>query len=214
MSRGPPRENPFDPRKVYVGGCPKATEDDLRELFAKYGPVERVWVARSPPGFAFMWMADDRDAADAVKGLDGFVMSEDQTLVVAIAKGPRGHDRGGVDRLREREDRYDERGRAPPPYGRFEEDRRRRPPKGPGGFRVRVKGLPAGVDWRDLKDGFRKSGDVSYANAEGESGVVEYSSEADRQRCIEDFNGSEFMGATIKVEECEGSTQEYFAKTA
>ena len=96
MSRGPPA---FDPKKVYVGGCPKTTEEELRELFGKYGPVERVWVAKSPPGFAFMWMADDRDAADAVKGLDGYVMSEDQTLVVAIARGPRGHDRDRVDRL-------------------------------------------------------------------------------------------------------------------
>ena len=44
---------------------------DLEDSFAKYGPVRNVWVARRPPGFAFVEMEDPRDAEDAVRGLDG-----------------------------------------------------------------------------------------------------------------------------------------------
>ena len=37
--------------------------DDLtmiEDAFAKYGPVRDVWVARKPPGFAFVEMEDPR----------------------------------------------------------------------------------------------------------------------------------------------------------
>ncbi|XP_023343474.1 probable splicing factor, arginine/serine-rich 6 [Eurytemora carolleeae] len=43
----------------------------LEDVFVKYGPVRDVWVARKPPGFAFVEMEDPRDAEDAARGLDG-----------------------------------------------------------------------------------------------------------------------------------------------
>jgi len=58
--------------KVYIGGLrDDANRYDLEDSFAKYGPVRNVWVARRPPGFAFVEMEDPRDAEDAVRGLDG-----------------------------------------------------------------------------------------------------------------------------------------------
>ena len=30
-----------------------------------------MWVARNPPGFAFVWYSDEKDAIDAVKDTDG-----------------------------------------------------------------------------------------------------------------------------------------------
>lgn len=38
-------------------------------VFFRHFP--QVWVARNPPGFAFVWFADDRDATDAVREVDG-----------------------------------------------------------------------------------------------------------------------------------------------
>ena len=66
-----PRDENID-CKVYVGDLPRdATEKELERAFSYYGPLKSVWVARNPPGFAFVQFEDYRDADDAVHGLDG-----------------------------------------------------------------------------------------------------------------------------------------------
>ena len=58
--------------KVYVGDLPRdASEKELERAFSYYGPLRNVWVARNPPGFAFVEFEDPRDADDATRGLDG-----------------------------------------------------------------------------------------------------------------------------------------------
>jgi len=58
--------------KVYVGDLPRdATEKEIERAFTYYGPLKSVWVARNPAGFAFVEYEDERDAEDAVRGLDG-----------------------------------------------------------------------------------------------------------------------------------------------
>ncbi|CAN0282388.1 unnamed protein product [Ectocarpus sp. 8 AP-2014] len=58
--------------KVWVGNLGSTCEErDLRDEFSKFGELNKVWVARNPPGFAFVWFADDRDATDAVREIDG-----------------------------------------------------------------------------------------------------------------------------------------------
>ncbi|KAJ6646422.1 Serine/arginine-rich splicing factor 7, partial [Pseudolycoriella hygida] len=58
--------------KVYVGELGNsARKNDLEDSFSYYGPLRNVWVARNPPGFAFVEFEDARDAEDAVRGLDG-----------------------------------------------------------------------------------------------------------------------------------------------
>ena len=45
--------------KVYIGGRGEdANRYDLEDAFKKFGPVKNVWVARRPPGFAFVEMED------------------------------------------------------------------------------------------------------------------------------------------------------------
>ncbi|XP_028856286.1 serine and arginine rich splicing factor 7a isoform X2 [Denticeps clupeoides] len=58
--------------KVYVGDLGNgAAKGELERAFSYYGPLRNVWVARNPPGFAFVEYEDPRDAEDAVKGMDG-----------------------------------------------------------------------------------------------------------------------------------------------
>ncbi|CAH1099982.1 unnamed protein product [Psylliodes chrysocephalus] len=58
--------------KVYVGNLgSSASKHEIESAFGKYGPLRNVWVARNPPGFAFVEFEDPRDAEDAVRGLDG-----------------------------------------------------------------------------------------------------------------------------------------------
>ncbi|EFA09429.1 serine/arginine-rich splicing factor 7 isoform X1 [Tribolium castaneum] len=58
--------------KVYVGDLGNsASKQELEDAFRYYGPLRNVWVARNPPGFAFVEFEDARDAEDAIRGLDG-----------------------------------------------------------------------------------------------------------------------------------------------
>lgn len=58
--------------KVYVGDLGNnARKNEIEDSFSYYGPLRNVWIARNPPGFAFVEFEDARDAEDAVRGLDG-----------------------------------------------------------------------------------------------------------------------------------------------
>ncbi|BFI15802.1 protein MpSR4 [Marchantia polymorpha subsp. ruderalis] len=59
--------------RVYVGNLdPRATERELEDEFRVYGVLRSVWVARKPPGFAFIEFEDRRDADDAIRALNVF----------------------------------------------------------------------------------------------------------------------------------------------
>lgn len=66
------RDDSSEECKVYVGDLPRdVSEKELERVFREFGSVRSVWVARNPPGFAFVMFDDERDAEDAVKNLDG-----------------------------------------------------------------------------------------------------------------------------------------------
>ena len=62
---------------MYVGNLGNnASKSELDEEFGYYGRIVSVWVARSPPGFAYIIFEDSQDARDAVRGLDGKSVSK------------------------------------------------------------------------------------------------------------------------------------------
>ncbi|XP_032455121.1 serine/arginine-rich splicing factor 7 isoform X3 [Nasonia vitripennis] len=84
--------------KVYVGDLGNsATKQELEDAFSHYGPLKNVWVARNPPGFAFVEFEDARDAEDAVKALDGRTVCGRRARV-ELSNGERSRDRGGARR--------------------------------------------------------------------------------------------------------------------
>ncbi|XP_047082048.1 serine/arginine-rich splicing factor RSZ23-like [Lolium rigidum] len=58
--------------RVYVGNLdPRATAREIEDEFRTFGVLKSVWVARKPPGFAFIDFDETRDAKDAIRELDG-----------------------------------------------------------------------------------------------------------------------------------------------
>ncbi|CAA0370935.1 unnamed protein product [Arabidopsis thaliana] len=58
--------------RVYVGNLdPRVTERELEDEFRSFGVIRSVWVARRPPGYAFLDFEDSRDARDAIREVDG-----------------------------------------------------------------------------------------------------------------------------------------------
>ncbi|PWA78203.1 hypothetical protein CTI12_AA217330 [Artemisia annua] len=61
--------------RVYVGNLdPRVSERELEDEFRVYGVLRNVWVARRPPGYAFVEFDDRRDALDAIRALDGVIV--------------------------------------------------------------------------------------------------------------------------------------------
>ncbi|KAK5898622.1 hypothetical protein CesoFtcFv8_008179 [Champsocephalus esox] len=76
--------------KVYVGNLGSgAGKSELERAFGFYGPLRTVWIARNPPGFAFVEFEDPRDADDAVRELDGKQLCGSRVRVELSSGSPR-----------------------------------------------------------------------------------------------------------------------------
>jgi cold-inducible RNA-binding protein len=96
-------------KNVFVGNLNfQITEDGLRELFAPFGQVTRIHIAKDREtgrarGFAFVEMPNDEEAAKAIAGLDGKEVSGralkvNEARPKGEARSPGGPDRGGSGR--------------------------------------------------------------------------------------------------------------------
>eukprot|EP00052_Salpingoeca_macrocollata_P020887 m.176791 g.176791 ORF g.176791 m.176791 type:complete len:188 (+) comp21390_c1_seq2:53-616(+) len=69
-----------DEARVYVGKLPtRCHEKDLEDLFKKFGTIESVDLKNG--GYGFVQFLDERDAADAVRDMDGFRFEGERLLV-------------------------------------------------------------------------------------------------------------------------------------
>ena len=79
------------PKNIYVGNLPfRTTEESVRDLFGRYGPVQSVKLISDretgkPRGFGFVEMDDDAAADEAIRALDGAEF-EGRSLKVNRAK--------------------------------------------------------------------------------------------------------------------------------
>ncbi|KAH9394703.1 nucleic acid binding [Tyrophagus putrescentiae] len=98
--------------KVYVGNLQdNCLKSEVEGAFSKFGPLKNVWVARNPPGFAFVEFEDSRDAEDAVRALDGTRIGSSRVRV-EMSHG----------RSRRRSSRRDDRDRGHGGGGRLQRD--------------------------------------------------------------------------------------------
>jgi len=68
-------------------------------------------------------------------------------------------------------------------------------------YRVRIENLPEHAHWQDLKDYFRRAGDVIYGDINGTIGVIEFRYPEDVPRAIKEFDRTRWNGSTIYVSE-------------
>jgi RNA recognition motif-containing protein len=94
-------------KNIYVGNMSyDTTQDRLRELFEAYGEVTSVNIITDretgrPRGFAFVEMATDEAAAEAISALDGQnVDGRELKVNEARPRKPRSGGGGGRDRRR------------------------------------------------------------------------------------------------------------------
>merc|ERR1719421_883685 len=165
---------------LYVGNLPQqepVEKEELSRLFEKYGEIDRIWVARAPPGFAYVTYVSASAAEEAIRELDGR-----EFFGGPIRVQPKTNDRGG----------------GGPRGGSFGGPRG---PMGGGGqpspYRLELSGLPPSCDWRKVKDWLRDtSGGVriiyaSHIESDG-LGHADYATEDDLRRVEEACNGKKF----------------------
>ncbi|KAL9824685.1 LOW QUALITY PROTEIN: serine/arginine-rich splicing factor 3 [Geothlypis trichas] len=100
--------------KVYVGNLGNnGNKTELERAFGYYGPLRSVWVARNPPGFAFVEFEDPRDAADAVRELDGRTLCGCRVRVELSNGEKRSRNRGPPPSWGPPRDDYRRRSRSP-----------------------------------------------------------------------------------------------------
>ena len=116
--------------KVYVGDLGEhGRKEEIEKEFQKFGRLHDVWVARNPPGFAFVEFEDIHDAEDAVKELDGkHICGVRVRVEMSRHTGRGGRGRGGGGYRGDRGDRgggrrFDDRGG----YDRYDDHRSRSP---------------------------------------------------------------------------------------
>ena len=158
----------------------------MDDLFYKYGRITHIKIPRCnhPPAFAFVEFEDKRDAEDAQYYRDGYEF-DGKRLRVEISKGSSGGGGRGGGRF------GDDRGGGGRGRGSFERPRRT-------DFCVIVRNLPPRASWQDLKDFFRRSGKVTYANAFVDSktgeqiGEVDFEYLTDAENACDDCDGVDF----------------------
>ena len=101
-----------------------AEKQDVEDFFMKFGPIRDVWVARRPPGFAYVTFEKAEDAENAIReGNDGMI--GDEKIRVELAR-PRVGMHFDSDLKKTRSDRRHSRSRSYSRHSGHRSDSRRR----------------------------------------------------------------------------------------
>jgi len=189
-------------QRVFVGNlAPDVRARDVEGFFRGYGKLGDISLKN---GYGFVDFDDHRDAEDAVADLDGKDMNGDK-IRVELAYTPREKERARRDADRDRGRDRGGRGRSPPRGFGSDRDRDRRrgnPPGARTNYRIIVENLSSRVSWQDLKDYFRKAGEITYTSAHkirnGE-GLVEFADRRGMQYALDKLDDTELNGKRLRL---------------
>ncbi|KAF0987705.1 hypothetical protein HZS_326 [Henneguya salminicola] len=181
--------------RVFLGKLPHDTRKrDIERWLEDYG-FKHIENVQLKPGYAFVDFRHVRDADHCVKDLDrrDFMGAR---ISVELARGPKHRSRSRSD-----EHRHESRGRFTYRNGYYR-DKYGAPYNTE--WRLIVQNISSRVGWQEIKDFFRQTGNVTYAECHRQrtgEGAVEFSSREDMKRALEKLDGEEFMGRRIKLTE-------------
>jgi len=161
---------------VFLGNLPpNCRVRDIETFFDKYGKVKNILIKQGKYGFAEF--EDNKYAEDAVYDLHGKKLLGSR-VTVEFAKGPKKGER-----------------RAPwvSKYGAPSRSK----------YALKVFNLSSRISWQDLKDLFRKAGEVCFAEAHIDrrnEARVEFESEEDLDRVIRRYQGYEINGRKLELQ--------------
>ncbi|KAK4704982.1 hypothetical protein P7C70_g1221, partial [Phenoliferia sp. Uapishka_3] len=215
-------------RRLYIGRlAQEATRKDVEDYFGgSHGAIVDV---RIMAGFCFLEYEELKDAEQAVADFGGKDFMGER-LIVEFAKPPRNIDPDREPRrFDDRRGGYGDRGgygggggygdRGGYGGGGYGGDRggygdrgpprnfERSAPRGGGGHRLIVNGVPDSVSWQDLKDFARSAGTVTFADVDRNQpgvGYIEYPSRSDADDAIRTLSNTDLKGSVVTVEEAPG----------
>lgn len=204
---------------VFLGNLSdRCRSEDIEDLFRKYH-VSNIDLKR---GFGFVEFDDKRDAEDAIRDCNGERVRGER-ISLELSKGCRDKykDFNRTGRVRYRS--YSRSASRSPPrrggrdrggggggYGGSRRSPPRRREQGRGQkphrtkYAIEVDNLSTRFSWADLKDLFRKCGEVTYTDAHyrmGEGrGEVCFETRDGMEKAMKDLNGEEINGKRIKLQ--------------
>jgi len=204
-----PSADPDEGRMISVGGLPTTAEwQELKDHMKQVGKVEFVQVLtdKGQGNTGFVRYSNVLEAQAAIAQLDGSMMAgmgPGAALQVDLWTGPKpstvkGHSApvGGKPAKG-----FGFGGGKGFGFGKFNPAM-----FSPGfgsrdpSFKVRVEGLPAEVQWQELKDHMAQAGTVEFTNVKNGVGEVRFSNAEFAQNAISLLNGSELCGTLIVVD--------------
>ncbi|CAN6443992.1 unnamed protein product [Victoria cruziana] len=161
-------------RPLFCGNLEYDTrQSELERLFSKYGRVDRVDMKS---GFAFIYFEDERDAEDAIRGLDDipFGYRKRRISVEWARQGERGRHREGS--------------------GRTGVNMR------PAKTLFVINFDPINTRIRDLERHFESYGKVLHVRIRRNFAFVQFETQEDATKALEATNGSKIFDRVISVE--------------
>ncbi|MCO5603338.1 hypothetical protein L7F22_057488 [Adiantum nelumboides] len=167
-------ETGFKMRPIFCGNFEyDARESEVERLFEKYGKVDRVDMKA---GFAFVYMEDEADANDAIRGLDNLEFGQQKRLLrVEWAKPTDGPSRKRAERRRDMS-------------------------SVPAKTLFVINFDPASTSVRDLENHFEPYGELIRVHIHKNFAFVEYGSQEAATTALERTHKSKVLGREITVE--------------